>query len=81
MKDFKIIEGCPACDPIDKLLTHLNLLAVYYFEAKLEDYHFHQLHFKYKQGITIVENFDVSDFIIKENKLICKCHWSVLEFE
>jgi hypothetical protein len=81
MNEVKIIEGSPVCDPIDKLLTQLDLMGVNYFNAILEDYHFKQLHFKFKQDIKIVENFDLSEFIIKENKLICKCHWSVLEFE
>lgn len=31
MKDLKIIEGCPVCDPIDKLLIHHKLSGVNHF--------------------------------------------------
>jgi hypothetical protein len=75
----RMVENCPVCDPINSLLDRLMLKDFKIVEAKLEDYHFHQLYFAVQGNLTILDKIESKDFTQKENKFICLCHWSTIE--
>ena len=75
-----IIDGCEACEPVKSLVNKLVGSGFEVLDAKLEDYHFHQLYFKINAKIDEAMAFGVDDFVQKENFLICNCHWSRIEF-
>ncbi|MBN8702469.1 MAG: hypothetical protein J0M08_05365 [Bacteroidetes bacterium] len=75
-----IIDKCPACEPINKIIEEILKIGYKTLESKLEDYHFRQLYFKVNAKIDILKGFDISGFTIKDNFLICDCHWSRIEF-
>lgn len=75
-----IIDNCPACDPINSIIEKILEAGYEILESKLEDYHFHQLYFKVNAKIDILSEIDISGFTIKDNFLVCDCHWSRIEF-
>lgn len=78
MKEI-IINNCPACQPINKLMDQLIFKGFVLLESRLEDYHFHQLYFKVKGNLNYIENIEIASFTFKDNFLICDCHWSTIE--
>ncbi len=75
-----IVDNCPACDPVKRLIHALSQQGYNVLESKLEDYHFHQLYFKADAPMDIARKLKIGDFSEKDNYLICKCHWSRIEF-
>lgn len=75
-----IIDNCPACEPINKLIAQIENQGFPIVESRLEDYHFHQLYFRVNAKIEEIKEIDISEFTLKDNFLICDCHWSRVEF-
>jgi hypothetical protein len=75
-----IIDKCPACDPINRIIEKILERGYKILESKLDDYHFHQLYFKVNAKIDILDEIDISGFTIKDSFLVCDCHWSRIEF-
>jgi hypothetical protein len=67
------------CIPIRRLLEKLGGDAQNKPEIKLSDYHFKEYHLRVKGKFDAI-TFDETQFESQGHKLICKCHWSVLEF-
>jgi len=67
------------CEALEKLLGDLERLNFSVTEIKLSDYHFKEYHVRVKGNIDEVM-YDHNLFEHKGNKLLCKCHWSVVEF-
>ncbi len=73
------VEDCPACEPVNRLIHELKKQKFKLIEQRLEDYHFHQLYFKFKGNIASIANISEDDFTKNEHKFICDCHWSTIE--
>jgi hypothetical protein len=67
------------CLPILSLLQKLDENTQNTPEIKLSDYHFKEYHIRVKGKLDAI-TFDENQFERHGHKLICKCHWSVLEF-
>jgi hypothetical protein len=80
MKEI-IIDNCPACASVNRLIQDIEDEGFCVLEKKLEDYHFRQLYFKLNVSLDKVKNIDKSGFTIHDNFLVCECHWSRIEFE
>jgi hypothetical protein len=75
-----VIDNCPACEPINRLIGDLENNGVLIIESKLEDYHFHQMYFKINASLEQLKDMNLSGFTKNDNFLICDCHWSRIEF-
>lgn len=75
-----IIDNCPACEPINRLIKDIENKGFKILESKLEDYHFRQLYIKVEGELSELKNFDLRGFSVSGNFLICDCHWSRIEF-
>jgi hypothetical protein len=75
-----IVDNCPACDPINRLVKDLVERGYMIIERKLEDYHFHQLYFKVDTRLSEVKDINTSGLTRFDNFLVCDCHWSRIEF-
>ena len=73
------INDCPACEPVSRLVGTLLENGFEIVEQYLDDYHFHQLYFKVKGDINLLEIMSLDGFSREENKFICYCHWSTVE--
>ena len=67
------------CIPIRRLLEKIDANGQNTPEIKLSDYHFKEYHILVKGKLDAI-TFDETQFESQGHKLICKCHWSVLEF-
>jgi len=76
-----IVQNCPACEPVNRVIEELLENGYEIIEEKLEDYHFRQLYFKVNANMQAVDNLNITGFAKKDNFLICDCHWSRIEFE
>jgi hypothetical protein len=75
------VDNCPACEPINRLIYDLKKHKFRLIEQRLEDYHFHQLYFKLKGNIALIEGISLDGFSKIDHKFICDCHWSTVEIE
>ena len=73
------INNCPACEPVNRLISILLENGFEIIEQYLDDYHFHQLYFKVKGNINLLEIISINGFSKEENKFVCDCHWSTIE--
>jgi hypothetical protein len=73
------VDDCPACEPVNRLIHDLKKRKFKLIEQRLEDYHFHQLYFKLKGSIALIEGISLDGFSKIEHKFICDCHWSTVE--
>lgn len=73
------VDDCPACEPINRLIHDLKEQKFKLTEQRLEDYHFHQLYFKLKGDIALIEKISLEGFSKIDHKFICDCHWSTVE--
>lgn len=77
--DKIVVDNCPACEPVNRLINDLKRIGFVLIEQRLEDYHFHQLYFKFSGDLGSFSNIDTKGFSKVENKFICDCHWSTIE--
>ena len=73
------VNDCPACEPVNRLMGTLLENDFQIIEQYLDDYHFHQLYFKIKGNINLLEIISIDGFSREGNKFICDCHWSTVE--
>jgi hypothetical protein len=76
-----IIDNCPACPPVNRLVENLLFKGFKIAEQKLSDFHFQELYFKLKGPLSSLQDIDSSGFNIEGTKFICQCHWSTIEVE
>lgn len=76
-----IINNCPACEPVNRLVEDLGKKGFSMIESRLEDYHFHQLYIKFDITLSKLVDIDLSGFTKIDNFLVCDCHWSRIEFQ
>lgn len=77
-----IVDNCPTCEPLFKLIKILRENNFQIIEQKVNDYHFHELYFKFKGDIGKLSkiNFDLNGIERhNDNKFIYTCHWSTVE--
>jgi hypothetical protein len=74
-----IVNNCPACEPVNRLVNDLTRLNFSIIEEKLEDHHFHQLYFKLEGDMKKMKKINISGFSKVENKFVCDCHWPTIE--
>jgi len=67
------------CDPLNSLLNSLNSDRFKILDVHLSDYHFKEYHVRVSGNLDELV-YDQTLFERKGNKLLCKCHWSVVEF-
>jgi hypothetical protein len=67
------------CPPINVFLMKNTPKGCTLLDYTLSDYHFKEYHIRVKGNLDAI-TFDENQFERQGNKLICKCHWSVLEF-
>lgn len=74
-----LVDNCPACAPVDRLIGTLLENDFEIIEQRLDDYHFHQLYFKLSGSSTVLEILPLEGFSREGKKYICDCHWSTIE--
>lgn len=74
-----LVDDCPACEPINRLIYDLKKHKFRLTEQRLEDYHFHQLYFQLMGNIALSEGISFEGFSKIGHKFICNCHWSTVE--
>lgn len=74
-----IVDNCPVCDPVNKLINDLLHFGFIILEKKLVDYHFHELYFKLKGDLGRLNQMEVENFNREGDSFICKCHWTTIE--
>ncbi|MEA5460199.1 hypothetical protein VB796_14170 [Arcicella sp. LKC2W] len=75
-----IVDDCQACEPVNRLVNELLEKGFVIIEQRMEDYHFHQLYIKLQGNIDLLNLCRIDGFSSVENKFICECHWSTIEF-
>lgn len=78
MRDF-VVNELKACESIRQLLNHLVDKNMQILEIRIEDYHFHQLYVKVEGDFKLIDKAFLSDMLVNDFKISCKCHWSTVE--
>lgn len=75
------VDDCPACEPVNRLIHDLKKHKFKVIEQCLEDYHFHQLHFKVVGNLASLDKISSEGFSKIDHKYVCDCHWSTVEIQ
>jgi hypothetical protein len=73
------VDDCPACEPVNRLISILLENGFEIIEQRLEDYHFHQLYFKMKGNLDFLKRKSFEGFTKKKHSYFCDCHWTTVE--
>ncbi|MBL7810899.1 MAG: hypothetical protein JNL57_01630 [Bacteroidetes bacterium] len=73
--------GDSVCGPIRDLLIWLVKHDKISLDQKIQDYHFHEWYFLIDSKMESIPENLMADVKIDQNKVICNCHWSVIEFK
>ena len=74
-----VVDNCPACEPVNAFVNALTERKFEMLIQRIEDYHFHQLYFKFKGDFKLLSDISKDGFSNVDNKFICNCHWSTIE--
>ncbi len=77
------IDGIEVCKPIELLVNSLKNKNFVITEAKVNDYHFHEVSIIMKGKFVVgVDNIHIDNIKrISANLFICECNWSTLRLE
>ncbi len=74
-----IVDDCPACEPVNRLIAMLLENGFEVIEQRLDDYHFHQLYFKLQGNLVFLKRKSFEGFTKKKHIYFCDCHWTAVE--
>jgi hypothetical protein len=75
------VDDCPACEPVNRLISTLLKNGFEISEQRLDDYHFHQLYFKLQGNLNFLKRKTFAGFTKKKHTYYCHCHWTTVEME
>ena len=73
------IDNCPVCDPIRKLTEQFIARKYHIVQQRVDDPHFRQVYLRLS-GPKASDLPAMPGTVQVQNKYICDCHWSTLEF-
>ena len=74
------VDSCPVCDPVQRVVEHLLARRFHIVDQRISDPHFKQVYI-YLRGLPCDDLPAAPDMVRVENKYICDCHWSTVEFD
>ena len=74
-----MVDDCPACEPVNRLIDILLENGFEISEQRLEDYHFHQLYFKLRGNLTFLKSKSFAGISKRKGTYFCDCHWTTVE--